>query len=117
MIEKRKHWSIFRTSVLGVKFLVSMKLKTELFTNIKGNPDDAVETPNETKDYTITIEYKKIRVVPSRAAMIKTACQTISPILQKKYLISFVFTAWERYLIHLYMAKQNGENQSTYFAV
>lgn len=31
----------------------------ELFTQIEGNFDDVIETPNETKDYTITIEYKK----------------------------------------------------------
>lgn len=30
-----------------------------MFANIQGNPDDVIETPNETKDYTITIEYKK----------------------------------------------------------
>lgn len=30
-----------------------------LFGNIVGNPDDAVENSNETKDYKITIDYKK----------------------------------------------------------
>lgn len=43
----------------GIESLLENFEATELFTNIKGNPDDAVETPNETKDYTITIEYKK----------------------------------------------------------
>lgn len=31
----------------------------ELFANIKGNPDDVIEAPNESKDYTITIDYNK----------------------------------------------------------
>lgn len=31
----------------------------ELFSYTKGNPDDVIETPNETKDYAITVEYKK----------------------------------------------------------
>lgn len=31
----------------------------DLFTHIEGNPDDVVDIPNETKDYTITIEYEK----------------------------------------------------------
>lgn len=35
----------------------------DLFTYIEGNPDDVINTPNEIKNYTITIEYKKVRVV------------------------------------------------------
>lgn len=31
----------------------------DLFAHTEGNPDDVIDTPNETKDYTITIEYKK----------------------------------------------------------
>lgn len=31
----------------------------DLFSHIEGNPDDVVETPCETKDYRITINYKK----------------------------------------------------------
>lgn len=31
----------------------------DLFRNIVGNPDDIIENPNETKDYKITIDYKK----------------------------------------------------------
>ncbi len=31
----------------------------EFFENIEGNPDDVVETPNESKTYKITIDYKK----------------------------------------------------------
>lgn len=31
----------------------------DLFGNIVGNPDDIIENPNETKDYKITIDYKK----------------------------------------------------------
>lgn len=31
----------------------------DLFSNIKGNPDDVIDTPSETKDYKITIDYKK----------------------------------------------------------
>lgn len=31
----------------------------DLFGNIVGNPDDIIENPNETKDYKITIYYKK----------------------------------------------------------
>ncbi len=30
-----------------------------LFARIEGNPDDVIDTPNEIKDYTITIDYKK----------------------------------------------------------
>lgn len=30
-----------------------------LFGNIVGNPDDVAETPDESKDYTVTIDYKK----------------------------------------------------------
>lgn len=30
-----------------------------MFSHIEGNPDDVIDTPNETKDYKITIDYKK----------------------------------------------------------
>ena len=36
----------------------------DLFTYIEGNSDDVIDTPNEIKNYTITIEYKKS---PSRS--------------------------------------------------
>ncbi|MCM1087791.1 MAG: hypothetical protein NC419_06515 [Muribaculaceae bacterium] len=30
-----------------------------LFSHIEGNPDDVIETPNESKDYVLTIDFKK----------------------------------------------------------
>lgn len=43
----------------GIESLLENFNAEDLFAHIKGNPDDVIETPNETKDYTITIEYKK----------------------------------------------------------
>lgn len=43
----------------GIEALLESFDAEELFTNIIGNPDDVIETPNEAKDYTITIEFKK----------------------------------------------------------
>ncbi|MEF9917474.1 MAG: hypothetical protein RR746_08990 [Lachnospiraceae bacterium] len=43
----------------GIESLLDRFDADDLFGNIIGNPDDVVETPNETKDYTITIDYKK----------------------------------------------------------
>jgi hypothetical protein len=43
----------------GIESLLENFDAEELFTNIEGNPDDVIETPNENKDYTITIDYKK----------------------------------------------------------
>lgn len=43
----------------GIESLLENFDAEELFSHIEGNPDDVIYTPNETKDYTITIEYKK----------------------------------------------------------
>ena len=43
----------------GIESLLESFDAEELFTYIEGNPDDVINTPNETKDYTITIDYKK----------------------------------------------------------
>ena len=43
----------------GIESLLENFDEEELFSHIEGNPDDVIDTPNETKDYTITIEYKK----------------------------------------------------------
>ena len=43
----------------GIESLLGNFDAEELFTYIEGNPEDVIETPNEIKDYTITIEYKK----------------------------------------------------------
>lgn len=43
----------------GIESLLENFDTEDLFSTIKGNPDDVIETPNETKDYTITIDYKK----------------------------------------------------------
>lgn len=43
----------------GIESLLDDFGADELFGNIVGSPDDAVENPNETKDYKITIDYKK----------------------------------------------------------
>lgn len=43
----------------GIKSLLENFDAEELFSHIEGNPDDVIDTPNETKDYKITIEYKK----------------------------------------------------------
>ncbi len=43
----------------GIESLLENFDAEDLFTHIEGNPDDVIETPNETKDYTIKIEYKK----------------------------------------------------------
>lgn len=43
----------------GIESLLENFDAEDLFTRTEGNPDDVIDTPNETKDYTITIEYKK----------------------------------------------------------
>lgn len=43
----------------GIESLLDNFDAEGLFTNVKGNPDDVIDTPNETKDYKITIDYKK----------------------------------------------------------
>lgn len=43
----------------GIESLLESFDAEELFTCIEGNPDDVINTTNETKDYTITIDYKK----------------------------------------------------------
>ncbi len=43
----------------GIENILDSFDADELFTQIEGNPSDVVETPNETKDYTITIDFKK----------------------------------------------------------
>ncbi len=43
----------------GIESLLENFDAEDLFTRIQGNPDDVIDTPNETKNYTITIEYKK----------------------------------------------------------
>lgn len=43
----------------GIESLLDDFDAEDLFRNIVGNPDDIIENPNETKDYKITIDYKK----------------------------------------------------------
>lgn len=43
----------------GIERLLDDFDAEDLFSHIEGNPDDVVETPCETKDYRITINYKK----------------------------------------------------------
>lgn len=43
----------------GIESLLDDFDAEDLFGNIVGNPDDIIENPNETKDYKITIDYKK----------------------------------------------------------
>lgn len=43
----------------GIESLLDYFDAEDFFSHIEGNPDDVVETPNETKDYKITINYKK----------------------------------------------------------
>ena len=43
----------------GVEELLDDLDANSIFENIVGNPTDVIETPNETKDYTITINFKK----------------------------------------------------------
>ncbi len=43
----------------GIESLLEKFDAEDLFNHIEGNPDDVIDIPNETKDYTITIEYKK----------------------------------------------------------
>lgn len=43
----------------GIENLLDDVNAKELFGNIAGDPDDTVDDPNETKDYKITIDYKK----------------------------------------------------------
>lgn len=43
----------------GIESLLDDFDAEDLFANIQGNPEDVIETPNETKDYTIIIDYKK----------------------------------------------------------
>ena len=43
----------------GIVSLLENFNAEDLFSHIEGNPDDVIDTPNETKDYKITIDYKK----------------------------------------------------------
>lgn len=43
----------------GIESLLENFDAEDLFAHIEGNTDDVIDTPNETKDYTITIDYKK----------------------------------------------------------
>lgn len=43
----------------GIESLLENFDAEELFANIACNPDDVIETPNETQNYTITVDYKK----------------------------------------------------------
>lgn len=43
----------------GIESLLENFDAEDLFSHIEGNPHDVLDTPNETKDYTITIEYRK----------------------------------------------------------
>jgi hypothetical protein len=43
----------------GVKKLLEYFDAEDLFSYIEGNPNDVIDTPNETRDYKITIDYKK----------------------------------------------------------
>lgn len=73
LIVDRESGTIEHIQNIGTGCVVSHKYKVEdgvesllddldadiLFTNIEGNPPDVVESPNETKDYIITIDFKK----------------------------------------------------------
>lgn len=73
LIIDRETETIEHTQNIGAGCRVSRKYEIEngieslldnfdaegLFTNIKGNPDDVIDIPNETRDYKITINYKK----------------------------------------------------------
>lgn len=43
----------------GIESLLENFNAEDLFSHIEGNPDDVIDTPNETKDYKITIDYRK----------------------------------------------------------
>jgi hypothetical protein len=43
----------------GIESLLENFDEEDLFLHIEGNLDDVIDTPNETKDYKITIDYKK----------------------------------------------------------
>ena len=43
----------------GIESLLENFNAEDLFSHIEGNSDDVIDTPNETKDYKITIDYKK----------------------------------------------------------
>ncbi|WP_053070492.1 hypothetical protein [Alkalihalobacillus pseudalcaliphilus] len=43
----------------GIEHLLDEFDAKRLFSKIVGNPDDVIDTPNEMKDYKITIDYKK----------------------------------------------------------
>lgn len=43
----------------GIESLLENFDAVDLFSYVEGNPDDVIDTPNETKDYKITIDYKK----------------------------------------------------------
>jgi hypothetical protein len=73
LIVDRESQTIEHTQNIGTGCIVSRKYKVEggveglldnldadyLFDNVVGNPPDVIETPNETKDYTITVDFKK----------------------------------------------------------
>lgn len=73
LIVDRESECIEHIQNIGTGCIVSRKYKVEggveglldnldadyLFDNIVGNPPDVIDTPNETKDYTITVDFKK----------------------------------------------------------
>ena len=70
----------------GIESLLENFNAEDLFSHIEGNPDDVIDTPNETKDYKITIDYKKSPQCVIEGSYDKMVFRRTLRILQRRYL-------------------------------
>lgn len=77
----------------GVESILDGIDAEELFGEIEGNPGDVIENPMETQDYTITIDFKKVRSASSRELMTRKHCQKLGGTLPTIFGSSSVFMA------------------------
>ena len=85
----------------GVVGLLDAIDTEDLFGEIEGNPDDVIENPLETQDYTITVDFKtkKVRGELSREPMTRRHCRSPGAILSMTYGSLCGFMVWVKYSI------------------
>lgn len=91
----------------GIEELLNDIDTDDLFGEIEGNPDDVVDNPLETKDYTITVDFKKDRSVSFREHTIRRLFLSSGAILPSLYGSLCVSTEWAKYSILRSMRKSS----------
>lgn len=89
----------------GIESLLDDFDAEDLFGNIVGNPDDIIENPNETKDYKITIDYKKTPQKVIAGSFDKNGLPDDFEEFADAVFDFIRFMVGERYLTHLCMVK------------